>query len=85
MGLLVKFVVLILKKYMAIFERILLRFIILGRCILFRREISVDPETDLVPLCSNCHKMIHRKKAKPLTLEELKNKILIKEDNNESN
>lgn len=50
-----------------------------------RREISVDPETDLVPLCSNCHKMIHRKKAKPLTLEELKNKILIKEDNNESN
>ncbi|WP_237630079.1 hypothetical protein [Staphylococcus epidermidis] len=49
------------------------------------REISVDPETDLVPLCSNCHKMIHRKKAKPLTLEELKNKILIKEDNNESN
>lgn len=50
-----------------------------------RREISVDPETDLVPLCSNCHKMILRKKAKPLILKELKNKILIKGDNNESN
>ncbi|MDT0672176.1 HNH endonuclease [Staphylococcus chromogenes] len=40
-----------------------------------RREISVNPETDLVPLCSNCHKMIHRKRDKPLTVEELKNKI----------
>ena len=45
-----------------------------------RKKISVNPETDLIPLCSNCHKMIHRKKAKPLTLEELKSKILIKEE-----
>lgn len=43
-----------------------------------RKEVSVNPNTDLVPLCSNCHKMIHRKKDKPLTLEELKNKILSK-------
>lgn len=48
-----------------------------------RREISVNPQTDLVPLCSNCHKMIHRKRDKPLTLEELKDKILIKGDKNE--
>ena len=27
-----------------------------------RKKISVNPETDLIPLCSNCHKMIHRKK-----------------------
>ncbi|EJM2462514.1 HNH endonuclease [Staphylococcus pseudintermedius] len=43
-----------------------------------RREISVNRETDLVPLCSNCHKMIHRKRDKPLTLEELKRKISFK-------
>ena len=49
------------EKCMAILERILLRFIILSRCILLEK-ISVNPETDLIPLCSNCHKMIHRKK-----------------------
>ena len=25
-----------------------------------KREIKVNPQKDLVPLCSNCHKMIHR-------------------------
>lgn len=37
-----------------------------------REEIAVNPETDLVPLCSNCHKMIHRKTKTPLTIQELK-------------
>lgn len=37
-----------------------------------KEEIIVDPNTDLVPLCSNCHKMVHRKKEQPLTIEELK-------------
>lgn len=32
----------------------------------------VDPETDLVPLCSNCHRMIHRRVDAVLTLESLK-------------
>ena len=41
-----------------------------------RKEISVNPKTDLVPLCSNCHKMIHKNKDKPLAIEELKEKII---------
>lgn len=35
-------------------------------------EIIVDPEKDLVCLCSNCHRMVHRKKDKILSVEELK-------------
>ncbi|PGQ44865.1 HNH endonuclease, partial [Bacillus thuringiensis] len=23
--------------------------------------IVIDPETDLVPLCANCHRMVHRR------------------------
>jgi hypothetical protein len=34
-------------------------------------ETSVDPRTDLVVVCSNCHRMIHRKKNQILTLEEV--------------
>ena len=33
---------------------------------------EVNPETDLVCLCSNCHEMIHRKRDHVLTVEELK-------------
>lgn len=36
------------------------------------KEIKVNPETDLVPLCANCHRMVHRKKQQPLKIEELK-------------
>ncbi|HHC6537145.1 TPA: HNH endonuclease [Vibrio parahaemolyticus] len=32
----------------------------------------VDPEKDLVPLCANCHAMVHRKKDQTLSVEELK-------------
>ncbi|WP_286145483.1 HNH endonuclease [Bacillus sp. AFS077874] len=35
-------------------------------------EVSIDPMEDLVPVCSNCHRMIHRKKEKVLTIEELR-------------
>lgn len=35
-------------------------------------EVEVDPETDLVCVCSNCHRMLHRKKGEILTVEELK-------------
>lgn len=35
-------------------------------------EIEVNPATDLVCLCSNCHRMIHRKKNAILKVEELK-------------
>jgi len=34
----------------------------------------VDPSTDLVPVCANCHSMMHRKDP-PITVEELKELI----------
>jgi 5-methylcytosine-specific restriction enzyme A len=37
----------------------------------FSKFIS-DAIKDLIPLCSNCHRIIHRKKDKPLTIQELK-------------
>ena len=40
------------------------------------KEIEINPETDLVPVCSNCHRMIHRKKNEILSIEELKNILL---------
>jgi 5-methylcytosine-specific restriction endonuclease McrA len=35
-------------------------------------EGEVDPETDLVPLCANCHAMAHRRRAIVTSIEELK-------------
>lgn len=35
--------------------------------------VKVNPETDLVPLCANCHRMVHRRKDNFLTLESLEN------------
>jgi predicted HNH restriction endonuclease len=35
-------------------------------------ETRVDPENDMSVLCSNCHRMIHRRKSKPLSLNELR-------------
>ena len=32
----------------------------------------VNPETDMVVLCPNCHSIVHRKKNQTLTLSELK-------------
>lgn len=37
----------------------------------FSRVVS-DAIKDLIPLCSNCHRIVHRKKEKPLSLDELK-------------
>jgi len=34
--------------------------------------IVVDPKTDLVCVCSNCHRMLHRKKDRIITPDELK-------------
>ncbi|MFS0688970.1 HNH endonuclease [Sporosarcina sp. 179-K 8C2 HS] len=36
------------------------------------KEMSIDPKEDLVPVCSNCHRMIHRRKDDVLSIEELK-------------
>ena len=38
-------------------------------------EKTVNPETDLVPLCANCHALIHRKRDKTLTVDDLKKMI----------
>lgn len=32
---------------------------------------TYDPETDLVPLCPNCHRAVHTRRPWPLTLKEL--------------
>ncbi|NJD67095.1 MAG: hypothetical protein C3F12_08145 [Candidatus Methylomirabilota bacterium] len=33
---------------------------------------SVNPETDMVVVCANCHRMIHRRRDDPLTLTALR-------------
>ena len=35
-------------------------------------EIKINPKTDLITLCSNCHRMVHRQRNKTLSLSELK-------------
>lgn len=35
-------------------------------------EVKINPKTDLIVVCANCHRMIHRKKNQVLSLEELK-------------
>jgi 5-methylcytosine-specific restriction enzyme A len=35
-------------------------------------EGEVDPETDLVPLCANCHAMAHRRRTTVTSIEELR-------------
>lgn len=36
---------------------------------------ETDPEKELIVLCANCHRMVHRKSAIVLTVEELRAKI----------
>ena len=33
--------------------------------------VKIDPKTDLIPLCSNCHSMVHRNPYQVLTVDEL--------------
>ena len=33
---------------------------------------SINPREDLTVLCSNCHRMVHRKREAPLSIEELR-------------
>ena len=39
-----------------------------------KEEYQIDEEKDLIPVCPNCHAMIHRKKA-PYTIEEIREMI----------
>ncbi len=36
---------------------------------------NTNPETDLVVLCSNCHRMVHRRRKEVLDVEELRMKL----------
>lgn len=36
---------------------------------------NVDPAIDLIPLCSNCHSMIHRQRDIVMSVEELKKRV----------
>ena len=42
------------------------------------QETVINPETDLVPVCANCHRMIHRRKDHILSVEEISNLIRAK-------
>jgi 5-methylcytosine-specific restriction protein A len=46
-----------------------------------KKEYEINPIDDLRPVCPNCHAMIHRQKI-PLTIEELKGKIINTVGNN---
>ena len=38
-------------------------------------EHDVDPITDLIPVCSNCHSMLHRRRPQPYSPSEVKEMI----------
>jgi 5-methylcytosine-specific restriction enzyme A len=44
------------------------------------KEKVIDPQSDLVPVCSNCHRMIHRRKNDVLSVEQLQEMIVNKEN-----
>lgn len=41
----------------------------------FLEETQVNPKTDMIVLCSNCHRIVHRERNNVLSLDELKNII----------
>lgn len=41
----------------------------------YKEPTKVDPIKDLIPICSNCHRMIHRRKDHVLSPEELRRLI----------
>ena len=45
------------------------------------KEYEVDPQNDLIPVCPNCHSMLHRDAKPARTVEELKSIIQILRDN----
>lgn len=49
---------------------------------LIEEPVEVNPVTDLIPLCANCHRMMHRSKNKIMILDELKGILKDNEPNN---
>ncbi len=41
----------------------------------FKKEHEINPEVDLIPVCSNCHAMLHRRRP-PIPISELKENFL---------
>ncbi len=41
----------------------------------FGQGTEVNPKSDLVPVCANCHSIIHRRKAQTLSIEEIQSFI----------
>ena len=38
----------------------------------YKGEVTVDPATEMAVVCSNCHRMLHRVRDEPLTIDELR-------------
>ncbi|HMR99624.1 MAG TPA: hypothetical protein PKE62_10230 [Anaerolineales bacterium] len=34
-------------------------------------QVAIDAVKDLIPLCANCHRIVHRRRGNPLSIEEL--------------
>lgn len=47
----------------------------------FEGELIVDPAQDMVCLCSNCHRMIHRRRSGTLTIDELRKSYISAQNN----
>ncbi|WP_215671754.1 hypothetical protein [Coprococcus eutactus] len=62
-------------------EKIISRYIIKA-IILLDEKMIPNPEMDFVTICSNCHRMIHRKKNDIITPEQLKKIIQEQNSNN---
>lgn len=41
------------------------------------KEMEVNPKKDLLPVCANCHRMIHRYRHKVYSIEEIREQIKI--------
>lgn len=41
----------------------------------YDEEVEINPKTDLVCICANCHRIIHRRKDRIYTVEEVKKYI----------
>ncbi|MCQ1537303.1 HNH endonuclease [Methanosarcina sp. KYL-1] len=39
-------------------------------------DVEINPETDLICVCANCHRIIHKRKDKVLSLKEVQNLLL---------
>ena len=40
-------------------------------------QATVNAETDMVVLCSNCHRMVHRRHGNPISVDDLRKKIFM--------